>query len=128
MAIPLKYANIYYCNLIQTINSCTEDFTFFSIKVIQDYLMRCCLLIVPLAFNRQSVQSTGSPGWQRNFGARFEAPIPQSSLTLGHRPGCNTAPVKLTPNAPVTLEESLRVNLLCCLDLRGYSQEPGLLR
>lgn len=32
MATPLKYVNIYYYKLNQTINGCTEDFTFLSIK------------------------------------------------------------------------------------------------
>lgn len=56
-----------------------------------------CLLKVSLAFNRQSIQSTGSQGWQRNFGRRSEALPPQSSLTLGDcrpKPGCNMASVK----------------------------------
>lgn len=93
--------------------------------------MRCCLLQVPLAFNRQSIKSMGFQGWQRSFEARSEALTPQSSLTLGDhhlKPVCNMASMKSTPNVPLVLEETLCVNRLCHLNLRGYSQEPGLLR
>lgn len=91
--------------------------------------MRCCLLEVPLAFNRQPIQSTGSRGWQRHFGLRSEALTPQSTLTLGDchlKPGCKTASGKRTPNAPLIREETLCLNRLRHLNLRGYSQDPGI--